>query len=470
MAYRIVVDAGHGGEDPGAVANGKQEKNFNLEAANYMYQRFQDLGIPVVSTRTTDKTLTRQQRLNTMRSLGTDSQVIILSNHINSGGGEGAEIVYPLRSTDTLARNILQAIGEEGQPIRKYYQRRLPEDPSKDYYYIMRETPNTTALLIEYGFIDNANDVKRLEENILDYAEAVVRAVANYTGTPYVPPGESSSQNTYTVKAGDSLYSIASRFGTTVDELKRLNNLTSNTLQIGQVLKLPTTAPTPTPPSNGGTTTYTVKAGDSLYRIAQNFGVSVGDIIDANNLTSTTLSIGQTLIIPGQSSTPDVGDTLNYTVKSGDSLWKIANQFGVTVDDIRSLNNLTSNTLQIGQVLKIPVDSTSPTPPSTGGTTTYTVKAGDSLWKIANQFGVTVDDIRSLNNLTSNTLQIGQVLKIPTTSGSTPPTTTKYTVKSGDSLWSIANRFNTTVATLRSLNNLTSDVLQIGQVLTVPTN
>ncbi len=76
----------HGGEDPGAVANGKQEKNFNLEAANYMYQRFQDLGIPVVSTRTTDKTLTRQQRLNTMRSLGTDSQVIILSNHINSGG------------------------------------------------------------------------------------------------------------------------------------------------------------------------------------------------------------------------------------------------------------------------------------------------------------------------------------------------------------------------------------------------
>ncbi len=334
----------------------------------------------------------------------------------------------------------------------------------------MRETPNTTALLIEYGFIDNANDVKRLEENILDYAEAVVRAVANYTGTPYVPPGGSSSQNTYTVKAGDSLYSIASRFGTTVDELKRLNNLTSNTLQIGQVLKLPTTAPTPTPPSTGGTTTYTVKAGDSLYRIAQNFGVSVGDIIDANNLTSTTLSIGQTLIIPGQSSTPDVGDTLNYTVKSGDSLWKIANQFGVTVDAIRNLNNLTSNTLQIGQVLKIPVGSTSPTPPSTGGTTTYTVKAGDSLWKIANQFGVTVDDIRSLNNLTSNTLQIGQVLKIPTTSGSTPPATTRYTVKSGDSLWSIANRFNTTVATLRSLNNLTSDVLQIGQVLTVPTN
>lgn len=88
MAYRIVVDAGHGGDDPGAVAGNLQEKNFNLEAANYMYQRFQDLGIPVISTRTDDRTLTREERLNTMRSLGTDSQVIILANHINSGGGD----------------------------------------------------------------------------------------------------------------------------------------------------------------------------------------------------------------------------------------------------------------------------------------------------------------------------------------------------------------------------------------------
>ena len=88
MAYRIVVDAGHGGEDPGAVSGNLREKDFNLRAANYMYQRFQELGIPVVSTRTDDVTLTREERLNTMRSLGTDSQVIILANHINSGGEE----------------------------------------------------------------------------------------------------------------------------------------------------------------------------------------------------------------------------------------------------------------------------------------------------------------------------------------------------------------------------------------------
>jgi len=465
MAYRIVVDAGHGGDDPGAVADNLQEKNFNLEAANYMYQRFQDLGIPVISTRTDDRTLTREERLNTMRSLGTDSQVIILANHINSGGGEGAEVVYPLRSTDTLARNILEAIGEEGQIMRKYYQRRLPENPSKDYYYIMRETPNTTALLIEYGFIDNPNDVRKLEENLLDYVEAFVRAVANYTGTPYTPPGGGPVQNTYTVQAGDTLYAIASRFGVSVNDLKSANNLTSNTLRIGQVLRIPTTTtPTPTPPSSG--TTYTVQSGDTLYRIAQNFGVTVKELIDLNNLTSTVLSVGQQLRIPGTSG--GAGTTTTYTVQSGDSLWKIAQRFGVSVDDIIRANNLTNNTLQIGQVLQIPTTSrtTPPSPPTPTPPTTisYTVQRGDSLWEIANRYGITVDALKRANNLTSNTLQIGQVLQIPTTTSYTT-----YTVKSGDSLWTIARDYNTTVAELRNLNNLTSDVLQIGQQLQVPT-
>lgn len=324
----------------------------------------------------------------------------------------------------------------------------------------MRETPNTTALLIEYGFIDNANDVRRLQNNLLDYVEAVVRAVANYTGTPYAPPG-GTVQNTYTVKAGDSLYSIAQKFGTTVDELKSLNNLTSNTLQIGQILRLP--GSTTTPPSSGETTTYIVQSGDSLYRIAQRFGVSVGDIIDANNLTSTVLSIGQQLIIPSASGNEDQ-ETLSYTVTSGDSLYGIAQRFGVTVDDIIQANNLNNTNLQIGQVLKIPVKST--TSPGEAYTS-YTVKAGDSLYSIAQRFGTTVDAIRSLNNLTSNTLQIGQVLRIPTTNGSSS-STISYTVKSGDSLWSIARNYNTTVQELRNLNNLTTDLLQIGQVLLIP--
>lgn len=85
---RIVVDAGHGGSNPGAVSGNLKEKDFNLEAANYMYNRFKELGVPVVITRDTDKTLSRAERINIMKSLGTDPNVIILSNHINSSGEE----------------------------------------------------------------------------------------------------------------------------------------------------------------------------------------------------------------------------------------------------------------------------------------------------------------------------------------------------------------------------------------------
>ena len=179
--YRIVVDAGHGGSDPGAVSGNLKEKDFNLKAANYMYERFKEMGIPVAITRDDDTSLTRAERLRIMtNTFGNDSKVLVLSNHINAGGGEGAEVVYPLRTDATLPSMILDAIGDKGQIKRKYYQRVLPEDPSKDYYYIMRETPNTTALLIEYGFIDNPKDQQKLQNNLLDYVEGVVEAVANY--------------------------------------------------------------------------------------------------------------------------------------------------------------------------------------------------------------------------------------------------------------------------------------------------
>ena len=91
-------------------------------------------------------------------------------------------------------------------------------------------------------------------------------------------------------------------------------------------------------------------------------------------------------------------------MKSGDSLWSIANRYNTTVNELKSLNNLTSNTLSIGQILKLPSTTTT--------TKTYIVKAGDSLWSIANKNNTTVDALKSLNNLTSNTLRIGQVLKI----------------------------------------------------------
>lgn len=344
--------------------------------------------------------------------------------------------------------------------MRKYYQRRLPENPSKDYYYIMRETPNTTSLLIEYGFIDNANDVKKLQNNLLDYTEAVVRAVARYIGVPYTSP-EGVTESTYTVQKGDSLYSIAQRFNTTVDKLKKLNNLTSNNLSIGQVLII-SEATGPETPSDDYIL-YTVKSGDSLWNIAREYETTVDAIVQLNNLGTTALSIGQTLKIPKKTQS-----SLTYTVKKGDSLWKIANNFGVSVDSIIQANNLSGTNLSIGQQLIIPGTTTTPTPPTPpeeDTTQLYVVKSGDSLWSIARKFNTTVSEIRNANNLTTDVLQVGQLLRIP---GNTENEGIVYYVKSGDSLWKIANQFGTTVDAIKNRNGLTTNVLQIGQQLIIP--
>ena len=139
------------------------------------------------------------------------------------------------------------------------------------------------------------------------------------------------------------MYKIAIENNTTVDELKRLNNLTSNLLSIGQILKLP-------PKEMTQDNTYIVKSGDSLYKIAQIYNTTVSELINLNNLTSTTLKIGQVLSIPS-SVVPSSVQT--YTVKSGDSLYKIAQKYNTTVAELRRLNNLNSDLLSIGQVLKI---------------------------------------------------------------------------------------------------------------------
>jgi len=90
---RVVVDAGHGGSDPGAVNGNIREKDFNLEAANYIYNRLNELGVPVAITRTTDEDIGRTERLRRMlNSFGNDPNVIILSNHINAGGAASQSV------------------------------------------------------------------------------------------------------------------------------------------------------------------------------------------------------------------------------------------------------------------------------------------------------------------------------------------------------------------------------------------
>ena len=390
---KIVIDASRGGEDIGVTSGTLKEKDYNLEISKYIYNKLKSLGVDVALTRDNDETLDVNSRVNKIKSLyGTGQDVIVISNTLSSNG-TGAEIIYALRNNNTLASSIAKEIEKQGQEVNKYYQRRLPTDTSKDYNQLIRDTANNETLIISYGNVNNSQELNNLLNNQTLLADAVITSLANYLGLNYTP---SQKEGYYTVKSGDSLYSIAQKYSTTVSELKQLNNLPSNLLSIGQVLRLPTT----TTPTNK---TYTVKSGDSLYSIANAYNTTVSELKQLNNLTSNLLSIGQVLRLPTTTATPT---NKTYTVKSGDSLYSIAKAYNTTVSELKQLNNLTSNLLSIGQVLRLPTTATTPT------NKTYTVKSGDSLYSIAKAYNTTVSELKQLNNLTSNLLSIGQVLKI----------------------------------------------------------
>ena len=391
----IVIDPSKGGRESGVTGNGIVEKDYNLLISEYIFNRLKSLGVDVKIIRTTDEYISEDDRANKiLNAYGNNSKVVALSNMLGNTGS-GAEIIYALRNNSNLASSLAENLDDAGLTVSKYYQRRSENDTSKDYYNIQKDTGLIETIIVNYGNINNINEATNIKNEWEDYAEAVVKSLANYTNVPYYKEGE--SQEIYTVKKGDSLWKIANKYNTTVEKLK-----------------------------------------------------------SANNLKTNTLSVGQKLVIPSISVSPEVSDT--YIVQKGDSLWSIANKFNMTVSELKNLNNLTNNLLSIGQVLKIK-DS------SNNGKTTYTVQKGDSLWVIANKYGITTEELKSYNNLKSNLLSIGQVLKIPQGKTSTENI---YTVKKGDSLWTIANRYNTTVEKIKVLNNLTSNLLSIGQQLKIP--
>lgn len=397
MIEGIIVDAGHGGIDSGAVGNNLLEKDLNLQAATYMFNRLKELGIPAKMTRDNDEYLPKDERVRRVKNLYNNSpRTILVSNHINAGNGEGAEVVYSLKNNSTLADLVLNNIEEAGQIKRKVYQRRLPENPNLDYYYILRETGNTEPILVEYGFIDNKNDAYKLKNNLNNYVEGVVKALAEYTGYPYTPPGNNTSKDFYTVQKGDTLYSISRRFNIPVDEIIRINNLNSDILSIGQRLYFTR--------ENPNENIYIVQKGDTLYSISRKFNIPVQELKELNNLTSNEIYPNQELIII-ENEEPIINDEYDiYEVVKGDSLWAIANKYNIKVNDLIELNNLTDLTISIGQKLLVPKKDIDDN--------IYIVEKGDTLWSVARKNNITVQELKELNDLTSNTISIGQILKI----------------------------------------------------------
>ncbi|MFP7298365.1 LysM peptidoglycan-binding domain-containing protein [Neobacillus niacini] len=217
---------------------------------------------------------------------------------------------------------------------------------------------------------------------------------------------DGNSITVYTVVTGDTVYGISKRFGTTPEALMNANHLVTDFLQIGQILTIPVT----------GTKYYNVTVGDTLYSISKRFGITVAALKSANYLTSDILSIGQTLTIPDAGASPAQHTApvpAHYTVAAGDTLYSISKRFGITVAALKSANNLTSDILSIGQTLTIPDAGASPAQHTAPVPAHYTVAAGDTLYSISNRFGITVAALKSANNLKSDILSIGQSLTIP---------------------------------------------------------
>ena len=240
------------------------------------------------------------------------------------------------------------------------------------------------------------------------------------------PDPEEPEEGTYVVQSGDSLYSIANEFDVSVQDIIDWNNLDNDFLQIGQELIVvdPSNGEEPEPdPEEPEDNIYVVQSGDYLYGIANQFGISVQDIIDWNDLESDFLQVGQVLIVVDPSNSedpeepepdPEEPDNNIYVVKSGDYLYRIANEFGITVDNLIDWNNLESNSLFVGQELIVvdPDNGAEEPDPGDPEDIIYVVEAGDYLYRIAAEFGVTVQDIIDWNNLESDALQVGDQLII----------------------------------------------------------
>lgn len=366
MDYKIIIN-------PEKSSNDKIN-NYNIQISNLLSDKLNSIGINniVINNNYSD-----EEKINFINN-NSNNKTLVITNGLSNESG--IEIIYPLRSTDVLALRLINNFEDNNFKINKYYQRRATMDTSKDYDLILRDI-NNDGVIIRYGDINTDNTY--LNGRIDDLVSVVANTLKSYLGL---------SNDYYIVKKGDNLYSIARQFNTTVDTIKKLNNLTSNKLDIGQRLiikSIPSTI-------DDDKDYYIVKKGDTLYGIAIKNGITVDELKRINSLNTNNLSIGQRVIIKGNKDN-------TYIVKNGDTLYSIAHKYGISVNELKEVNNLTTNNLSIGQKLIIPKDNI----------IEYTVQKGDNLYSIANKYKVSIKDIMNINNLKSTNLAINQILLIP---------------------------------------------------------
>ncbi len=230
-----------------------------------------------------------------------------------------------------------------------------------------------------------------------------------------IPPSERVSFMRHTVARGESLGSIASRYGVSVDAIVRMNKIVNrNRIYVGTELVIPvpgaggaTAASTGSPVSSAKpapTTWHTVRSGENLASIASKYGATVQELMSWNDLGDPDkIQAGQRLRVGA--GTPSGDTTVSYTVQPGDTLSGIATHFGVSVSQLQKDNGIrNAGEIKVGDVLEVSTES--------AGWISYTVKKGDSLGAIARRHGCTVSDLQAWNGLDSSTIHPGQQLRI----------------------------------------------------------
>lgn len=308
------------------------------------------------------------------------------------------------------------------------------------------------------------------------------------------------------IRRGESLSEIAYRYGVKTSQVREWNNISGNKIIAGKTLKIFTGKVDPQLASNdnsnsGKTTYYKIKRGDSISEIAEKFRVSPQDIKRWNNISGNKIIAGKTLVINGGDDVKSIGDNnssvnsgmIRYTVKKYDTVSEIAEKFKVSSRDIRKWNDMSTNKIKIGQSLKIysGVDAGTVLASDSGNENksaaetfrnkedskmiTHVVKKNETLGHIAERYHIRASDIRDWNNISGSRIVVGQELTIyPGTSSDNSGNSEvassdgKYhTVKSGESLWTIARDYNTDISSLKSLNNLDGNKIKIGMKLKV---
>ena len=258
-----------------------------------------------------------------------------------------------------------------------------------------------------------------------------------------------STTGVHTVQAGESVWSISHKYKISMEELIRWNGIINNTIHPNQKL-------TVTAPASLSSKIHLVQSGESVWGISRKYGISMEELIKWNGIVNNTIHPNQKLIV----SAPVTPTSQVHIVQSGESVWGISRKYGISMEDLIKWNGIVNNTIHPNQQLRVKAPTTSPTLPNY-----HKVASGESLWLIANRYGLTVAELKSLNNISGTLIHPNQELRLK------PATTTvanaTYTVQKGDSLWSIATKNRVAVEDIVAWNSITDTTIYTGQKLTL---